>query len=628
MAEEPLSTPPSASTGDDRVRTESGSAPAPPLAETPHRSFWSRFLGRKPARIDKSGVTPPPADAVREIVETIVFVVVLVLLLKSFAAEAFVIPTGSMAETLWGYQKVVDCPVCGFQFPVNCSSEVDPQEGRPPTIITGCTCPNCRLPIQFKRNGDGPELGGGFAIPDPGWGSGDRVLVAKFMYDLLCRLPERLNVVVFKFPGDDLNNGGEWPLTGPHRNHVPLNYIKRLLGLPGETIAILSGKIYILPPDKGLSYPDDLTKEAKDPTNVRFPFQPTDRELSLEGKRERRLELWRKPFMHEDDDRARELFRKKDSPFVILRKPPEVMIATSRIVYDNDHPAKDLIDKLPPRWQGDGWKADGTTFHGQGGGDGPAWLTYHHILRDSGGNATLITDFMGYNSYKPHYGSTMENWVGDLLLECEVAVDKAEGELTLELGKGVDRFQAVFDLSNGFCTLTRNGQKLGEAKATGLKGPGTHHVRFADFDEKLTVWVDGGLPLGRDGVVYAPPEERGPRRSDLEPARIGVKGAAATVRKVKLYRDTFYTSEFDVNYPNLDPDHWAERAQSAQVKTLYVQPNHFLCMGDNSPESSDGRSWGLVPDRLLLGRALMVYYPFYCPVWPLNSVVNRVGMIR
>src|ERR1700756_1833565 len=69
-----------------------------------------------------------PKDSFREIVETVVFVVVLVLLLKSFVAEAFVIPTGSMAETLWGYQKVVVCPQCGYAFTVNCSSEVDPQQ--------------------------------------------------------------------------------------------------------------------------------------------------------------------------------------------------------------------------------------------------------------------------------------------------------------------------------------------------------------------------------------------------------------------------------------------------------------------------------------------------------------------
>src|SRR5262245_16228777 len=74
----------------------------------------------------KSAGHPPVKDATREIVETVVFVIVLVLLLKTFVAEAFVIPTGSMAETLLGYQKWVTCPQCKYQFPVNCSQEVDP----------------------------------------------------------------------------------------------------------------------------------------------------------------------------------------------------------------------------------------------------------------------------------------------------------------------------------------------------------------------------------------------------------------------------------------------------------------------------------------------------------------------
>src|SRR5437870_205493 len=93
----------------------------------------------------RSRQATPPAetkDSLREIVETVVFVVVLVLLLKAFVAEAFVIPTGSMAETLYGYQKMVKCPKCALEFPVNCSQEVDPQQG-PPIPVVGCICPNC-----------------------------------------------------------------------------------------------------------------------------------------------------------------------------------------------------------------------------------------------------------------------------------------------------------------------------------------------------------------------------------------------------------------------------------------------------------------------------------------------------
>jgi len=82
------------------------------------------------------------------VVETIVFVVVLVLLLRSFLAEAFVIPTGSMATTLLGYHREVTCPQCGYHFPVNASKEADADEPVHQEL-TGCKCPNCRLHIQF-----------------------------------------------------------------------------------------------------------------------------------------------------------------------------------------------------------------------------------------------------------------------------------------------------------------------------------------------------------------------------------------------------------------------------------------------------------------------------------------------
>jgi hypothetical protein len=146
------------------------------------RNFWlSRFMGLRisahgsptgeaailwalgvPGLLLRSTGAPAPetargkarpgteADTLREIVETIVFVIVLVVMLRTFVAEAFVIPTGSMAETLLGYHRVVTCPQCGYTFPVNVSAEVDPQN-RTPEQITGCTCPNCRLPIRFER---------------------------------------------------------------------------------------------------------------------------------------------------------------------------------------------------------------------------------------------------------------------------------------------------------------------------------------------------------------------------------------------------------------------------------------------------------------------------------------------
>ena len=65
---------------------------------------------------------------------------------------------------------------------------------------------------------------------------GDRILVMMFPYDLPflpgSRPPERWDVVVFRYPEEP-----------------EVSYIKRLVGLPGETIRISHGDIYVKPAD-------------------------------------------------------------------------------------------------------------------------------------------------------------------------------------------------------------------------------------------------------------------------------------------------------------------------------------------------------------------------------------------
>ena len=96
-----------------------------------------------------SAKAPQQHDSFREFIETIVFVVVLVLILKTFLAEAFVIPTGSMATTLLGYHKNVRCQQCDYHFLVNASKEADPAE-RERQDVTACTCPKCFFVNELK----------------------------------------------------------------------------------------------------------------------------------------------------------------------------------------------------------------------------------------------------------------------------------------------------------------------------------------------------------------------------------------------------------------------------------------------------------------------------------------------
>src|SRR3978361_487458 len=71
------------------------------------------------------------SHAIRETVESIVIAFVLAFLFRTFEAEAFVIPTGSMAPTLMGRHKDVVCPKCGYRYEVSASEE-ESEDGRRP----------------------------------------------------------------------------------------------------------------------------------------------------------------------------------------------------------------------------------------------------------------------------------------------------------------------------------------------------------------------------------------------------------------------------------------------------------------------------------------------------------------
>ena len=62
--------------------------------------------------------------------------------------------------------------------------------------------------------------------------TGDKILVNKFAYDF--RDPRRWEIAVFKYPQD-----------------TSKNYIKRIVGLPNETILVRYGDVYITPPGEG-----------------------------------------------------------------------------------------------------------------------------------------------------------------------------------------------------------------------------------------------------------------------------------------------------------------------------------------------------------------------------------------
>src|SRR5438874_4978640 len=191
------------------------SPPSPPTTAT------------KPPPGKGSAVTHTDSSSVKETLESILVAFILAFIFRAFVVEAFVIPTGSMAPTLLGAHMRFRCPDCGYRFDANYSPTQRGDDLLIPATSSDAYrvfCPNCGY--KFSQ----------MDASQPAVHYGDRILVLKYLY--LFREPRRWDVVVFKSPDND-------PGDPPKPPTYTQNYIKRLIGKPGESIMILDGDIYV-----------------------------------------------------------------------------------------------------------------------------------------------------------------------------------------------------------------------------------------------------------------------------------------------------------------------------------------------------------------------------------------------
>lgn len=561
-------------------------------------------------------------DGFRETLESFVVAFILAFLFRTFEAEAFVIPTGSMAPTLYGRHKVVECEKCHYHYTIGASDEVD-NSGylRDPLYrIKEAFCPNCR----FEMTGD--------SIVDLPVFKGDRILVNKFPYEFTD--PNRWDVGVFKYPED--------PKT---------NYIKRIVGLPGERLLIRQGDVY--------------------------------RRVEEEGSK-----VWE--ILHKDDP----------------DKQKKIQIP----IYNNDFPETDLHQLgWPERWASvrkddahgnvagwsqttEGWQSEPEKHafsfsHTNKAGNGSyQWIRYRHFVPSrsiwdaeskeqlpANPRPQLIDDFCGYNATGG--GNSADDglyWVGDLTISCQVEINdiQPEGMLLFELNEGFRKYRCRIDPNSGTATLffpdphDQDGNTeviLAEAE-TDIKGPGSYSVRFANVDDRLCLWVndwlvsfDKSAEYQRYGAGAFPIQQ--PTEADLTPVGIAAKNLSGRVSHLLLERDIYYRGEYlhpDEQYysvPHMqgyseytgndksrlrdnlsDPDAWWEEYSShwlsnsdeidPSILEFELGPDEFFVMGDNSPRSKDSRLWPnqrhakhrhAVPRRALVGKAFFIYWPHGIP---------------
>jgi signal peptidase I len=101
-----------------------------------------------------------------------------------------------------------------------------------------------------------------------------------------------------------------------------------------------------------------------------------------------------------------------------------------------------------------------------------------------------------------------------------------------------------------------------------------------------------------DIVVFWYPND--PSKSYIKRV-IGLPGETVEVREGTVFINGAVLEE-----KYLDP---GENASSASQGPMQVKLNYYFVMGDNRDNSSDSRSWGLVPKKYIYGKALLRYWP-------------------
>ena len=572
----------------------------------------------KPApRDDKS-----PAESIKDTIDSIIVALALALAFRAFVVEAFVIPTGSMAITLLGQHRHFVCPLCGSPFDVSVDNEgnkatTDKQLEENARFLL---CPRCTCPLVVDNQSK--------ALYNPDCG-GDKILVFKFPY-LFGHQPDRWDVVVFYNPAN------------PEQN-----FIKRLIGRPGEAIQILDGKVFV-------------------------------REV---GKKE--LEIQRKPPIVQDA-LWRPVFLIDYQPPSGSKNPPDNVLPGWRPdLADGSSVAtaaagsagwsfRDRLDEGPPA--STEAKTRGRVAHYQPAGSQaqPERIVFHSNEHPADGDSRSGSPSqLNFLDYLPYNNTSFRDWrifnvVWDLKLQFVVRFAGPGGVVSASLNHRIggnsdlstpghivpppeERFTAKFHQA-GLVELFRSVGGVEEPKPVRSAtlpapfpiGQGVA-VAIQNVDYRVSVFVNGHVQdrLTFDRAVplrtlqdYALRDHRNRSltAADVPAVWIEAAGSPLDLLHVSLYRDVYYTSHMD----NGRISRGSPGSFEPQIELKKHQPDRddpndeFFVMGDNSLYSSDGRVWndktgpywhlqdriaaglyqyGRVPRDHLIGRAFFVYWP-------------------
>jgi|GEM_PF-3381309 len=546
--------------------------------------------------------------SVRETLLAILVAFVLAFIFRAYLVEPFVIPTGSMNPTLKGLHAENHCSDCGYRFHMDLLSEhlqevVEDEEGR-------------RFEVQSNRITDNRFVAKcpmcGFEQPMAGRlkASGDRILVDKFEY--AWSQPSRWDVVVFKNPQSTNSDGSPGPTT---------NYIKRLIGLPEETVYIVDGDIYTSN-DGGENF--QIARKTDPASNLRWRkiqaslWQPVYHSYYYPRLQDQRP--WKDPWRATTQGWSRD---RLGYHFAVNETEVPAQPATGgQLTFDFGSRQQRAVRLYPYN------QATGEASHTMPVEDIRIGATF---VPKAGPMATL-----GLSTT-----SRLDDLQGDQH-QVQLLLD-ASGTVQLLRWPLIDTSEAADTRDNS----TDTPQLLLSVKTPALVAGQATRIELWVVDQSLLIWRDEKL-LGRHLLPtpgsIRPLAERKPARN-TPTVSISLAGGSGSLTDIVLDRDVYYeshqtdTGSLALGGLAIGAHGW----QPARSKPIKLGPKHFFCMGDNPPRSSDCRFWrsvepfvqqryfedvrnpyGIIPESLLIGRAFFVYLPALYPVHERTSQVRAI----
>lgn len=97
---------------------------------------------------------------------------------------------------------------------------------------------------------------------------------------------------------------------------------------------------------------------------------------------------------------------------------------------------------------------------------------------------------------------------------------------------------------------------------------------------------------------------------DLIKRVIGVEGDLVEIKGCEVLVNSKIISEPYLDKAVLSRPTPTDRCRVVDMKPITVPKNQLFVMGDNRPESFDSRSFGTIPEKLVIGRAFAIVWPF------------------